>query len=86
MAEDLILIEASIGQIEPMLDDYLKLVTDTSDLIRQTRANLAHKLQTTRLIITIVLIWIGLNQIVPFYLGGRLLWGQRRSEDVATNG
>jgi uncharacterized membrane protein len=86
MAEDLLLIEGSIGQIEPMLDDYLKLVTDTSDLIRQTRANLAQKLQMTRLIITIVLIWIGLNQIVPIYLGRRLLWGQRRGEDVSTNG
>lgn len=63
----------TVKEIDPLLDEYMRLSTETSDLIRLAQAQLDRQLQTIQLALTVLFIWIGLNQFVPFYLAWSLL-------------
>jgi hypothetical protein len=73
LAADLDAINQSMSGLQPLLNDYSRLVIETNDAIRQTRANLVEQMRLTRLVITIIFIYIGLNQVAPLYLGLELL-------------
>ncbi|MCI0581037.1 MAG: hypothetical protein L0332_20330 [Chloroflexi bacterium] len=73
IATDLHTINSSMAQIEPLLDDYIRLVTETNDLIRQTRSSMSEQLRLVKLGVTILFTWLGLTQIAPIYLGWGLL-------------
>lgn len=75
IANDLERLNASVSELEPLVDEYIRLATETADLIRQTRASLDQQLQTAKLIATLLFVWLGLSQIVPFYLASDLLRG-----------
>jgi methyl-accepting chemotaxis protein len=77
MSRDLDTINSSIADIAPLLDDYVRIVTEISDSIRQTRASLSQQLYMVKLVVTMVVVWIGLTQIAPLYLGWELVTGRR---------
>lgn len=68
----------TLKEIEPLIDEYLRLTTETSDLIRLMNSQLDRQLQTIQLAVTALFIWIGLNQLVPIYLAWTLLTHQDR--------
>jgi methyl-accepting chemotaxis protein len=70
-------INDSIAEVEPLLDDYIRAVTELSNSIQQTRVSLSRNLDTAKLVVRILMIWIGLTQVVPLYLGWELVTGQR---------
>jgi len=82
LAEDLERINSSVAGIDPMIDEYLRLTAETSDLIRQTRTDLARQIELAKLAVTALFVWIGLNQVVPIYLGLDLIL---RKEEPQTN-
>lgn len=83
IAEDLEGLNASVSELEPLVDEYIKLATETADLIRQTRVALSQQLQTAKLIATLLFVWLGLNQLVPFYLSWELLSNPKKRRNEA---
>ena len=77
IAGDLEKINGRIAEIPTLLDDYIRLTTDLSDAIRQSRARLQTQLDLLKRGIVIFLIWLGLIQLAPLYLGLELVTGKR---------
>ena len=77
MSRDLDTINSRIADVGPLLDDYVRIVTETNDFIGQTRASLSRQLYMVKLVVTVAMIWIGLTQIAPLYLGWELVTGRR---------
>jgi ABC-type transporter Mla subunit MlaD len=81
ISEDLEQINSNLAELEPMIDGYISLATETSDLIRQTRANLDQQLTLAKRLLTFFFIWLALVQIVPLYLGWELFSNKREPVD-----
>lgn len=77
MSRDLDTINNSIADVGSLLDDYVRIVTETNDFVGQTRASLSRQLRMVKLVVTMVVVWIGLTQIAPLYLGWELVTGRR---------
>ncbi|HID87829.1 MAG TPA: hypothetical protein EYP55_10715 [Anaerolineae bacterium] len=77
LSKDLDALNDGIADVEPLLDEYIHAATEASDLIQQARATLSGELNTVKRVVLIVMVWIGLTQIVPLYLGWRLVSGRR---------
>ncbi|MCB8953253.1 MAG: hypothetical protein H6650_14705 [Ardenticatenales bacterium] len=80
IAADLETINGSVADVQPLLDEYTRLVTEVNDNIRQTRANLTDQLAQFKIVLVIVFVWIGLTQAAPVYLGWELLRGRELSD------
>ncbi|MCA9961617.1 MAG: hypothetical protein R3E31_11865 [Chloroflexota bacterium] len=78
IADDLAAVNAQIAELNPLLDDYMTTVLTLNDNSRQTRASISEQLESVKLGITVVMIWVGLAQLAPLYLGVELLLGKRR--------
>ena len=77
VARDLNTINGRIAAVDPLLNEYIRIVNETRDNTRLIRAQLDEQLQMARLIVTIVMVWLGLAQVAPLYLGWELLAGRR---------
>ena len=77
IASDLSVINERVAEIDPLLDEYIRLVTEVNDQIRRLRTGATEQLETVKLAITIVMVWFGLMQLAPLYLGWELASGQR---------
>lgn len=74
------MINENVSEVEPLIDDYLLIVTELSDSARQTRSFVTQQLGQVKLIVTIIAIWLGLAQFAPIYLGWELLVRGRGTE------
>ena len=63
----------SIGDVQPLIDDFISLVEETDLLIREAQNSIAQLVDAVTLIATALFVWMGLNQIVPLYLAWTLL-------------
>lgn len=77
VANNLHEVNGNVAEMEPLLDDYIALITEFTDSARQTRENLKRQMWTVRIGMSAVMIWLGLTQIAPLYLGWELLSGRR---------
>ncbi len=80
IAADLKTINSRVADVQPLLDEYTRLVTTVNDNIRQTRASLSDQLEQFKLALIIVFVWVGLTQAAPIYLGWELLRGRELSD------
>jgi hypothetical protein len=80
MSKDLDALNDGLADVEPLLDDYIRAATEAGGVIEQTRANLSTDLETAKLVVMGLMIWIGFTQIVPLYLGWELITGRRNSQ------
>lgn len=81
ISQDLDGVNGRIAELDPLLEDYLRIVVELNDSTRQTRQIILGELNTLKRITTIALAWVALSQLAPFYLGLELLRG-RRKEDI----
>ncbi|MCA9935597.1 MAG: hypothetical protein H6662_01085 [Ardenticatenaceae bacterium] len=81
IADDLAAINDQIEAINPLLDEYIATVTTINDNTRQTRASINDQLESLKTGVTAVMIWLGLFQLVPLYLGFELLRGKTRNSE-----
>jgi ABC-type transporter Mla subunit MlaD len=81
IAADLTLISESTGEIEPLIDEYIRIVTETGDLVRQARSSIGDQLELAELILTLLFVWIGLNQAIPLYLSWNMLTTRSKPSD-----
>ncbi len=77
LADDLHTVNGRINELNPILDEYLVLITTTNDNTRQLRAQINSDVQSIKNGITLVMIWLAITQIAPLYLGWELVTGQR---------
>ncbi len=76
LSQDLNTINARLAEVDPLLDEYIRIVQDTNDRARFTRLSLQAQLDMIKSIVTIAAIWFGLNQLVPIYVGWEMVAGR----------
>lgn len=81
IASDLEALGENVEQIEPLVDEYIQLISDIGQLLNQTQEELDSQLETVKLIITLLFIWIGLNQVIPLYLALDIFTSKRREDE-----
>ena len=79
IAADLAVIGESSAELEPLIDEYIRIVTETGDQVRQARSSLEEQLELAELILTLLFVWIGLNQVIPLYLSWSLFTNSPKS-------
>lgn len=77
ISSDLGTINSSISRVEPLLDEYIAIITELSDSTRQARLLLQRQIGQVKFVLTVAMIWLGLTQIAPLYLGWELATGRR---------
>jgi signal transduction histidine kinase len=85
LSRDLNTINTRLTEVDPLLDEYIRIVQDANDRARFTRLNLQAQLETIKIIVTIAIVWFGLNQLVPIYVGWEMVAG-RFGEQPEENG
>jgi methyl-accepting chemotaxis protein len=83
IASDLEALGDNIQQIDPLVDEYIQLISDIEQLVIQTQVKLDSQLETAKLILTLLFVWIGINQIVPLYLSVDIF--TRKDKDEPSN-
>lgn len=78
IGRDLGAINEDVAEIEPLLDEYISTITEISDSLRQVRFSVRRQLDQMRVIVTVIMVWFGLMQVAPLYLGWELFTGSRR--------
>ncbi|HSH03543.1 MAG TPA: hypothetical protein VLL52_13560 [Anaerolineae bacterium] len=66
-------LERTVTDLNPLLDQYLLLVDQTLITLADSRTQIAEQLVRVKIFITLVMIWFGLIQTVPLYLGYHLI-------------
>lgn len=77
VARDLDVVNERIAAVDPLLNEYIRIVNETRDNTSQVRAQVEEQLEMIKLVITVLMVWLGLTQIAPLYLGWELLAGRR---------
>ena len=77
LADDLNTVNGRINELDPILDEYIRLITATNDNTRQLRAQINDDVQSIKNGITLVMVWLAITQIAPLYLGWELVTGRR---------
>ena len=78
IADDLGAVNGRISEIDPLLNEYLRIVTQTNDNTRALRTEIGSQLETISSVAKVVMIWLALSQLAPIYLGWELLAGKRK--------
>jgi len=76
-AKDLAALNAELAAFEPILDEQIEIVRDLRDTVGRTQASIERHKRTAKLGIMILMIWIGLSQVTPLYLGWELVTTRR---------
>jgi hypothetical protein len=82
IASDLEALGDNVQQIEPLVDEYIQLVADIEQIVNQTQEKLDSQLELVKLVVTLLFVWIGINQIVPLYLSVDIFTRKNREEVV----
>ncbi len=83
LSTDLEGINGRLLDFDPLITDYIRIVTETDDNLRLIRGQIDQQVSSAQFVITLGMVWLVVSQLVPLYLGldlltdGRLL---RRSQ------
>ena len=80
ISDDLAVINGRIAEIDPLLDEYTRIVVELNDQSRLIKNGISDQLESIKRTINIVMIWFVLTQVAPIYLGWELLSGRRIAE------
>jgi methyl-accepting chemotaxis protein len=80
VGDDLAVVNGRIAELDPLLDEYGRIVTELNDQTRLLRASINAQLEGIKQMVNIVMIWFILTQIAPLYLGWELVTGRRMAE------
>lgn len=84
LATDLGVLNTQLTEFLPVMDEYIRITVDANDQIRQARAGINSNIKTLQQMVAIFMIWLGLFQFLPVYVGAELLSGQEmvRASDL----
>jgi uncharacterized protein YoxC len=80
LADDLNVVNGRIAELDPILDEYIILITSSNDRTRQMRAQINSEIESVKNGITLVMVWLAITQIAPLYLGWELLTNRRQTD------
>mgnify|MGYP000025740096 CR=1 FL=1 len=75
LSTDLEGINGRLLAFDPLITEYIRIVTTTNNSLRQVRDQLDQQVESAKLIITAGMVWLFVSQAVPLYLGFELLSG-----------
>lgn len=73
ISTDLGTINDRIAEVDPLLTEYIVIVNDLDQTLTETQATLNAQLQTAKMVLKVVMIWLALMQFSLLYLGYDLL-------------
>ncbi len=79
LSADLETINSTMDEVEPLVNEYITIVTEVADNARESRLLLDRQLAQAKLVVTVIMIWFGLLQVAPIYLGWELVSGHRET-------
>lgn len=77
LANNLDAVSESVAEIEPLIDDYIFLIGEIRVSTEAIEESISELVLQWKIVVTIVMIWFGLVQIAPLYLGFEILTGRR---------
>lgn len=84
LATDMANLNTGIAEVQPVMDEYIRIVVDTNDRLRLSRNQISTQADQVKQIFGIIFIWMGLFQLVPLYLGLEMVAGERGIEQYVT--
>jgi ABC-type transporter Mla subunit MlaD len=84
LATDMATLNTTIAEVQPVLDEYIRITTDTNDRLRLVRQQIDNQAAQVKEIFRIIFIWMALFQLVPLYLGLEMVAGERGIEQYVT--
>ncbi|MCA9874323.1 MAG: hypothetical protein KC441_11730 [Anaerolineales bacterium] len=81
ISEDIAAINEVVADIVPLLDQYVDTITQVETAVLQVQANLDSYLQTAKLVITVLMIWLAALHLAPLYVGWELTTGVHDRKD-----
>ena len=76
LAGDLTAINEQVAGFTPLVNDFIKLVIETTDNLRLIKGQIDDQVTMVNNIITLGMVWLVLSQIMPLYLGYELILGR----------
>lgn len=73
-------INAQLKRFDPVVDGYIKTVSDLRFSANQARQNIEGQMEMLKTGVNFIFLWLALMQITPLYLGAKLVFG--RKDDV----
>ncbi|MEM7335424.1 MAG: hypothetical protein AAF490_25320 [Chloroflexota bacterium] len=80
IGDDLGMLNGRVSEIDPLLDEYLQIVTETNDNTRLMRRQISEQWSRLQQIVQFGAIWFGFSQLAPLYLGWELMSGRRKKQ------
>ncbi|MBP6471440.1 MAG: hypothetical protein KBE23_16990 [Chloroflexi bacterium] len=87
LSTDLEGINGRLLDFDPLITDYIRIVTETDDNLRLIRGQIDQQVSSAQFVITLGMVWLVVSQLVPLYLGLDLLTDGRlfRRSQPTTN-
>lgn len=73
LSTDLESINGRLLDFDPLITDYIRIVTETDDNLRLIRGQIDQQVSSAQFVITLGMVWLVVSQLVPLYLGLDLL-------------
>ncbi len=70
-------INAQLRRFDPVVDGYIKTVSDLRFSANQARQNIEQQMASLKMVINFIFLWLALMQITPLYLGSKLIFGKK---------
>lgn len=70
-------INAQLRRFDPVVDGYIKTVSDLRFATNQARNNVSQQMQMLKTGVNLLFLWLGLMQITPLYVGAKLVFGKK---------
>ncbi|MCL4264566.1 MAG: hypothetical protein KJ069_15185 [Anaerolineae bacterium] len=84
LATDMATLNASIAEVQPILDEYIRIATDVNDRLRLVSEQIDEQTAQVKQIFNFIFLWMLMFQLVPLYLGLEMAAGERGIEQYVT--
>jgi hypothetical protein len=77
IATNLETVYGSVGQLAPLVDAYVIQIDQTQEMVTSSRGAMNAQLATVKAVAIVLILWFGLYQLVPLYLGWKMIRSDR---------
>ena len=77
LSSDIGNINAQLLRFDPVVDGYIKTVSDLRFSANQARQNIEGQMEMLKTGVNFIFLWLALMQITPLYLGAKLVFGKK---------
>lgn len=77
LSDDIGSINAQLKRFDPVIDDYVKTVSDLRFSANLARQDITAQMESLKMGANLLFLWLALMQITPLYLGAKLVFGKK---------